>query len=102
LDDTGEIDGEEGPGETWSVGAIDVGAESKSGVVRSVVDASSTSFKREDKKLGSPEASPLTRAFAFVLRFTPALAFGLTLETFELVPLPLALALAALEDSPFC
>lgn len=82
-----------------------MGAESKSGVVRSVVDASSTSFKREDKKLGSPETSPLGRGFAFVLKFTPALAFGLTLETLELVPplpLPLALALAAREDSPFC
>ena len=82
-----------------------MGAESRSGVVRSVVDASSTSFKRDDKKLGSPEASPLSRELWFVLRFTPAMVFGLTLDAFELVPplpLPLALALAALDDSPFC
>jgi hypothetical protein len=80
LDDKGEMDGEEGPGDIWSVGAIDVGADSTSGVVRSVVDASSTSFKRDDRKLGSPVVS----------------AFAL-----ELAPTPAA-ALAALDDSPFC
>jgi hypothetical protein len=74
------------------VGAIEVGADSISGVVRSVVDAYSTSFKRDDKKLGSPEVSPLSRVLGFVLKLTLALEFEL----------PLAPALAALDDSPFC
>jgi hypothetical protein len=52
-----------------------VGADGPCEVARSVFEESSTSFKREDKKLGSPTLSP------FVSR---------------------ALELAALEDSPFC
>lgn len=75
LEETGEMDGEDGPGVAWSVGAIDVGADGPCDVARSVVEESSTSFSREDKKLGSPILSPLVRR---------------------------ALELAALEDSPLC
>lgn len=73
LDEDGEIDGEDGPGDPWS-GAIEVGADGPWELVRSVVDASSTSFKSEERKLGSPGVSPFIRA----------------------------LELAAREDSPFC
>jgi hypothetical protein len=93
LDDEGEIEGE-GPGERWSVGAIEVGADSMRGVVRSVVDASSTSFKRDDRKLGSP------KVFVFVVVFTLVLTVVMALEL--ALPLPVAPALAALDDSPFC
>lgn len=74
MEEAGDMEGDDGPGVAWSVGAIEVGADGPCECVRSVVDASSTSFKREDKKLGSPVLSPLTRA----------------------------LELAALEDSPVC
>lgn len=75
LEETGEMDGEDGPGVVWSVGAMDVGADGPWEAASSVFDESSTSFKREDKKLGSPTLSPFARR---------------------------ALELAALEDSPFC
>ena len=76
LEETGEMDGEDRPGVAWSVGAIEVGADGPCEVARSVVDESSTSFKREDKKLGSP----------------------ILLSPFA----SRALELAALEDSPCC
>lgn len=69
------MDGEDGPGVGWSVGAIEVGADGPCELVRSVLDASSTSFRRDERKLGSPAESPL---------------------------LSRALEQAAREDSPFC
>lgn len=52
-DEAGEIEGEEGPGDGWSVGATDVEAEGP----YEWFGASSTSFNSDDRKLG-PEVSP--------------------------------------------
>lgn len=57
------------------MGAVDVGADGPCELVRSALDASSTSFRRDERKLGSPVVSTL---------------------------LSRALELAAREDSPFC
>lgn len=75
LEEAGEIDGDDGPGVAWSVGATEVGADGPCELVRSVLDASSTSFRSDERKLGSPVVSPL---------------------------LSRALELAAREDSPCC
>lgn len=75
LEEAGEIDGDDGPGVACSVSATEVGADGPRELVRSVFEASSTSFKRDERKLGSPVESPL---FCRVLE------------------------LAAREDSPIC
>lgn len=62
-EDVGEIDGEEGPGEGWSVGATDVEAEGPYELVR--LGASSTSFNNDERKLGPlgpAVVSPFDRA----------------------------------------
>ena len=47
-DEAGEMEGEDGPGEGWSVGAADVEAEGP----YAWFGASSTSFNSDDRKLG--------------------------------------------------
>lgn len=59
-DEVGEIDGEEGPGEGWSVGATDVEADGPYELVR--LGASSTSFSNDERKLGPAVVSPFGRA----------------------------------------
>jgi hypothetical protein len=61
LEEAGEMDGDDGPGDAPSVRATDVAAE---GPYEVRLGASSTSFNSEDRKLGPPEDSPLSRALA--------------------------------------
>lgn len=57
LDEVGEIEGDEGPGEGWSVDAAEV-----EGPYVVWLGASSTSFNNEERKLGPMESSPFGRA----------------------------------------
>jgi hypothetical protein len=61
LEEAGDIDGEDGPGDAPSVRTTDVAAD---GPYELRLGASSTSFNSDDKKLGPPELSPFSRALA--------------------------------------
>lgn len=61
MEGAGESEGDEGPGVLCSA---ETGAEGPYEFTLGGVDASSTSFKRDCRKLGSLEASALIRADA--------------------------------------
>lgn len=62
------MEGEDGLGVGWSVGAVDVGAEGPREFDWPGVDASSTSFNKDDRKLGSLRPSPMGRGPGFAAR----------------------------------